>query len=94
MSKVKCNVWKQVHNVVKDHQAHGMAQDVKAKVWKSLDKLFVFCDKVSWNKNDQLTFEEEVKNFRKTMRKEWTTYNITHYMVTTLPSPQLFNFEK
>ena len=86
-------MWKQVHNVVKDHRADGMARDVKAKVWKSLDKLFVYCNKVSWNKNDQQAFQEEVKNFGKAMKEAWTTCNITHYMVTTLTSPQFFNLQ-
>ena len=70
-----------------------MARDVKAKVWKSLDKLFAYCDKVSWNKSDQQTFEQEVKNFGKAMKEAWTTCNITHYMVTTLSSCQFFNSE-
>ena len=39
ISRVKYNVWKRVHNAVKDHQADGMARDVKAEVWRSLDKL-------------------------------------------------------
>ena len=71
-----------------------MARDVKAEVWKSLDKLFVYCDKVSWNKKDQRAFEEEVKNFGKAMKEAWTTCQITHYMVTALTSPQFFNLEK
>ena len=54
-----------------------MAQDVKAELWKSLDKLFAYCDKVSWNKNDQQAFKKEVKNFGKAMKEAWTTCNIT-----------------
>ena len=84
-------MWKQVHNVVKDHQADGMARDVKVEVWKSLDKLFAYRDKVSWNKSDQQAFEQEVKNFEKAMKEAWTTHNITHYMVTKLTSRQFIN---
>ena len=93
VSRIKYNVWRQVHNAVKDHQGDGMARDVKAEVWKSLDKLFVYFDKVSWNKKDQQAFEEEVKNFGKAMKEAWTTCEITHYMVTALTSPQFFNLE-
>ena len=93
VSRIKYNVWKQVHNAVKDHQADGMARDVKAEVWKSLDKLFLYCDKVSWNKSDQQAFEQEVKNFGKAMKEAWTICQITHYMVTALTSPQFFNIE-
>ena len=70
-----------------------MARDVKAEVWKSLNKLSTYCDKDSWNKSDQQAFEQEVKNFGKAMKEAWTTHNITHYMVTALTSPQFFNLE-
>ena len=78
-------MWKQVHNAVKDHQAHGLARDFKGEVWKSLDKLFVFCDKATLSKNDQQAFENEVNNFGDTMKEASTACNITHYMVPTLP---------
>lgn len=42
MSRVSYGLWKQIHNIVKDHEADIKAWTMKAEVWKSLDTTLHF----------------------------------------------------
>ena len=44
-SNIKWNMWKALHNTVKDHGDDGKARNRKAKVWEALDAVFYSCDK-------------------------------------------------
>ena len=82
-SNVKYNQWKALHNAIKDHGLEGTSRNKKAEVWESLDKVFSYCDKTSWGKNDLPNFKKELNNFRNAMKDAWDQ-EFTHYMVRIL----------
>ena len=84
VSRVNYGLWKIFHNAIKGYEVDGLARNVKADVWKSLEKLFIFCNKHNWSKKDHHSFEEDAKTCVKSMKKTWIACNITHYMVRNL----------
>ena len=80
-SNIKWNMWKLLHNAVKDHGDDGNARNRKARVWEALDSVFLHCDKRYWSPKDETAFRKELKNFIKAMKEAWTSESITHYMV-------------
>ena len=47
-SSIKWEQWKALHNAVKDHGDGEQTRNSKVKVWESLDKLFLYCEKINW----------------------------------------------
>ena len=88
-STVKYDVWRAVHNAVKDHEANGVARTSKAAVWESLDVIFKYCDKQKIHKPDIEALEEHIRKFGKSRREAWIELNITHYMVRLKLNPLL-----
>ena len=80
-SNIKWNMWKLLHNAVKDHGDDGNARNRKARVWEALDSVFLYCDKRYWSPKDETAFRKELNNFIKAMKEAWTSESITHYMV-------------
>ena len=80
-STINYNLWKKLHNAVKDHGDKGAARNRKAEVWISLDEVFRMLDNRVWNKTELLKLKLALISFGKCMQEAWSHQNITHYMV-------------
>ena len=70
-----------LHNAVKDHGDGGKTRNSKAKVWESLDKLFLSCEKMNWTSAEFEDYKKNLDLFKKSMIAAWTSHQMTHYMV-------------
>ena len=51
-STIKYDMWKVLHNTVKDQGDDGNTRNRKAQVWRSLDSIFKYCNKENWEEKD------------------------------------------
>ena len=80
-SSIKWSQWKALHNAIKDHGDQGESRNRKAKVWESLDKIFLCCERRKWTTADMDDYKQNLDIFKKSMTEAWTDHHITHYMV-------------
>ena len=80
-STIKYDMWKVLHNAVKDHGDDGNTRNRKAEVWRSLDSIFKFCNKEKWDDKDHDQYKKTLKSFISSFKGAWNENNITHYMV-------------
>ncbi|KAI5078400.1 hypothetical protein GOP47_0006071 [Adiantum capillus-veneris] len=78
VSKVEYQSWKKLHIAVKDHEP--TTRNGKAEVWRSIDILFLMCDKDDWSQGDMNKFKENLNLLKKSFKTAWTDTQITHYM--------------
>lgn len=83
-SSIKYNLWKKLHNAIKDHANNGEARNHKAEVWIHLDEVFRLLDSKRWTQNDNLRLRSALQSFGKSMQDAWSAQSITHYMVKRL----------
>ena len=66
-SSIKWEQWKALHNAIKDHGDGGQTRNSKAKVWESLDKLFLYCEKMNWTGAEFEDYKKNLDLFKKSM---------------------------
>ena len=75
----KCKV---IHRVVKDNASGGAIQNHTANLWKSLNRIFNYVEKHSWDASKITSFQEALLHWKKAYLAGWGRKDITHYMVS------------